>query len=120
MHGAPNARQVTVEHVEEGGDETKVRYWSMAGGGLKIDFKAARSESWIEFSPADMHIEFNGRPVEFCQGVTIVIGQDMIPRATLSFQLDELHVDADALVWLEAYVAAKEANKVERSEHADA
>lgn len=94
MKDAPNAR------TEDG-------KYMIAGGSLKIKFKAINEGGWLEYSPANLSIEFNGQPVQACQEVTLHIGKDGVPHATLKFTLDDLEVDAEVLAALEAYVEAK-------------
>jgi hypothetical protein len=94
MEDAPNARTAEGEYM-------------IAGGSLKIKFKAIKERGFIDYSPANLSIEFNGKPVEACQEVTLHIGRDGVPHATLKFTLDEIEIDADVLTALEAYVEAK-------------
>jgi hypothetical protein len=106
--GAPNARSVK---------DGEVKYESGAGGALKIRYTVTRERGWLEFSPANLHVEFNGKPVEFCQGIELTIDSDSLPKCKLAFTLTDVDIDMDTLIWLQAHVAAKQPTKAAEEGH---
>lgn len=107
----PNARALN----DEG---TVTAYDRLSGDTLKIRWKARREpdKKWIEFSPADLEVELNGVAMTTCQAVSVTFDLDKgFPAATLSFTLEELDIDAETLIALEAFVDQQTALAIARS-----
>lgn len=105
MDTAPNARV-----LDENGKP--IAYDHVGPGDcLKILYKAERGKGWIDFNPAYLMIWLNGQPLKFVQEIKLSIGKDLVPNATITFNLEEVDIDASTLLALHAILDSKEAKK---------
>lgn len=93
---APNAR---IEN-EDGSHD-----YAVTAGALRIEYHATSSEkgTWKEFSPANLKVWFNDKEV-LCDGLSLNIDKDGVPRCLLRFSLDHASVDIDALMDLQVMI----------------
>lgn len=70
---------------------------------LKIRYKARNNGGSIEFNPADLSVELNGKPLHLVQSLTIHI-ENGPPHAKIGFFLEGIDIDADSLLALQAIV----------------
>lgn len=80
----------------------------VAGGALKIRYPVTKNGKWIEFSPENLLVEFNGKRIDFLQELTLSIGNDYIPYLSMTFMLDDIDIDMDTMSALHAVIEAKE------------
>lgn len=68
---------------------------------LKIRFKMDRSRRFISYSPSALQVRFNDEDI-LVDSLTLELGADDMPRATMRITLTELDIDADTIVALTA------------------
>jgi len=76
---------------------------------LKVRYHSDRTEAgWLGWNPSNFELTLNDHKIEMVTSLVLKIeGIDDVPHATIGFYLDELDIDVDSLIALEAIVKQK-------------